>query len=58
MNILPNSGWIPSLASELWREMTKWNSFTNTRRESNIAGGLQSLHSRPAIEKKYKNQYD
>ena len=24
------------MVSELWREMTKWNSFTNTRRESNI----------------------
>ena len=32
------------MVSELWREMTKWNSFTNTRRESNITGGLQSLH--------------
>ena len=46
-----NLGQIPSLASELWREMTKWNSFTNTRRESNIAGGLQSLHIGPTIEK-------
>ena len=44
------------MVSELWREMTKWNSFTNTRRESNIAGGLQSLHIGPTIEKKYKNQ--